>query len=55
MIFWDENYTGILGVNKERCLLKDIFNASGIRKNILSHGLNIIKYNDGSFKKVYVK
>lgn len=32
-----------------------IYNVDGSKKNDISRGLNIIKYNDGSTKKVYIK
>lgn len=43
------------GTSREAQTISDIYTIDGIKKNEISKGLNIVKYNDGSTKKIYVK
>lgn len=46
---------GITSVTDSSFASKDVFSADGIHKDRLSKGLNIVRYADGSIRKVMVK
>ena len=57
VIYWDETFVGIDSVISDKDIdnIKCIYDAAGMKKDNISKGVNIIIYNDGSMKKIYVK
>lgn len=50
-----EYVAGIVNVNNADKRVADIFSMGGVRQNAVRRGLNIIRYSDGTTKKVMVK
>ena len=51
---FDDETSSILGVETQRNI-SEVFSADGMRREALTHGLNIVRMSDGSIRKVFNK
>ncbi len=55
IVEFGDDTTGIASLSKEPATINGIYSVGGQRLNSLTKGVNIVKYNDGTIKKLYVK